>query len=93
MTYISSKDFPTSPSADYGSRGAFRPGYHVMLCPGFFDLKALSDIPTPRAGTKLDAQVNQGMVLLHELMHILDPNIVGMLHSLVLDNVATISES
>ena len=64
-----------------------------MLCPGFFDLKALGDIPTPRAGTKLDAQVNQGMVLLHELMHILDPNIVGMLHYLVLDNVATISES
>jgi len=76
-TYISSKDFPTSPSADYGPTGAFRPGYHVMLCPDFFDLKQLKDMPKPKAGTKLNAQINQGMVLLHELMHVYSPEIKG----------------
>ncbi|KAI0196340.1 hypothetical protein F4808DRAFT_474345 [Astrocystis sublimbata] len=54
---------------DYGANGAFRSGTHIMLCPSFFSLPPLSDITTPVATSILDRRLNQGMVVLHELMH------------------------
>ena len=77
-TKIRSGSFDPAVSPDYGPGGAFRTGSHIMLCPAFFDLRPLSQIQPATVGTLLDNQVNQGTVMLHELMHVYSNYILGV---------------
>lgn len=65
-------------NADYGPTGAFRSGTHLMLCQRYFDYRDLAKILTPKAGTKLDDQINKASVMLHELFHVYNPTIKGL---------------
>ncbi|KAL2015522.1 hypothetical protein VTK56DRAFT_5339 [Thermocarpiscus australiensis] len=74
-TRVRSGDFPPDVFSDFGPDGAFRSGYHITLCPTFFNQPSLGNIQPVTADLDIDDQDNQGTTLLHELTHVYDRSI------------------
>lgn len=73
---VKSGDFPPDMFSEFGPQGAFRSGVHITLCPLFFTLPNLSNLPSVAAGRLLDAQDTRAWTMIHELAHAADSSIL-----------------
>jgi hypothetical protein len=76
---MQSASFGETPNEEYTINGAFGSGWHILLCPPFFELPALSALPMAQDGDSIDSFLNQAWIVLHELTHTFE-EIVGTLH-------------